>query len=320
MMRQFALPLLAFAASAGAQVPVDLPPPVSLAPPPPSETINLAVDTSTRMTVPVSIDGRGPYAFIVDTGAERTVISRELAQRLALRPGEAARLSSMSEVSDIDTVIIGQLGVGHRSVNHIQAPALSRSDLGGDGLLGVDSLQLQRVDMDFVRGEMTVTPSSRPEERWPDGTIVVTARKRHGHLMLVNASFEGERVYVIVDTGSQVTVGNTALRDRLARRGRLGPMRPIQLISVTGGRVDAGYTIAHRIMVGDAGVRNLPVAFADVDPFRQLDLTDRPALLLGMDALHLFERVSFDFANRRVRFLIRSSALTPAVQMAAASR
>jgi hypothetical protein len=117
-----------------------------------------------------------------------------------------------------------------------------------------------------------------------------------------------------------VTVGNTALRDRLARRGKLGRIRPIQLLSVTGGTVDAGYTIAHEIMVGDAGVRNLPVAFADVDPFRQLDLTDRPALLLGMDALHLFERVSFDFANRRVRFLVHSSALTPAVQMAAASR
>jgi predicted aspartyl protease len=285
----------------------------------PPETIGIAPDPSTRMTVPVRIDGRGPYGFIVDTGAERTVISRELAQTLALDAGEPATLSSMSEVSQIATVVIPNLGIGRRTVSDIHAPALSRSDLGGDGLLGIDSLQSQRVEMDFRRHQMTVTPASRAESNWPQGTIVVTARKRHGHLMLVDASFDGERVYVIVDTGSQVTVGNSALRDRLARHHRLGAMTPIHLLSVTGGLVPAQYTIAREIMVGNAGVRNLPVAFADVDPFHQLDLTDRPALLLGMDALRLFDRVSFDFANRRVRFLLPgSSALERPVRMAAA--
>jgi predicted aspartyl protease len=164
---------------------------------------------------------------------------------------------------------------------------------------------------------MTLTPSQRPVERWPEGTIVVTARKRHGHLMLVDASFDDERIYVIVDTGSQVTVGNTALRERLGRRGRLGHVTPVQLLSVTGRSVPAEYTIAREIRLGNAGVRNLPVAFADVSPFRELELTDQPAILLGMDALRLFDRVSFDFANRRVRFLVRgSSQRAPLVDMA----
>ena len=48
---------------------------------------------------------------------------------------------------------------------------------------------------------------------------------------------------------------------------------------------------------------NLPIAFADVQPFRQLRLMNRPAILLGMDALQMFERASFDFATRRVRLL-----------------
>ena len=39
------------------------------------------------MTVPVEIGGAGPYRFVVDTGAERTVISRELARELELEPG-----------------------------------------------------------------------------------------------------------------------------------------------------------------------------------------------------------------------------------------
>lgn len=50
------------------------------------------------------------------------------------------------------------------------------------------------------------------------------------------------------------------------------------------------------------------MAFADVHPFKKLGLMDRPALLLGMDALRLFERVSVDFPNRRVRLLPPGSA------------
>ena len=286
-----------------------------LAPPPHAEpeievteSLDLARDRTARMTVPVSIDGRGPYSFIVDTGSERTVISRELAEDLGLDPGRTATVHSMTEVSRIGTVVIPALEVGRRVVNDIHAPALSRRNLGAEGLLGVDSLRSQRVELDFVRQEMTVTPSRREERDWPEDTIVITARSRYGHLMLVDAEFEGERVYVIVDTGSQVTVANNALRRRLERRGRLGTLRPIELISVTGGRLQAEYGVARRIRLGNAGINNLPVAFAEVYPFRQLRLTDRPAILLGMDALRLFDRVSFDFANRRVRLLVGGSS------------
>jgi len=273
-----------------------------------TESLDLERDRTQRMTVPVSIDGRGPYSFIVDTGSERTVISRELAQDLGLDPGRTATVYSMTEVSRIDTVVIPALEVGRRTVNGIHAPALSRRNLGAEGLLGVDSLRSQRVELDFVRQEMTVTPSRREERAWPEDTIVIAARSRYGHLMLIDAEFEGERVYVIVDTGAQVTVANNALRRRLERRGRLGTLHPIELISVTGGTLQAEYGVARRIRLGNAGINNLPVAFAEVHPFRQLRLTDQPAILLGMDALRLFERVSFDFANRRVRLLVGGSS------------
>ena len=281
------------------------------------EQIDLGEDRTERMTVPVRIEGRGPYSFIVDTGSERTVISRELAAELGLDPGRTATVYSMTEVSRIGTVVIPELEVGRRTVSDIHAPALDRHDLGAEGLLGLDSLQSQRVLLDFVRGEMTVAPSRREEGRWPEGTIVVNARSRYGHLMLVDASFDGERIYVIVDTGAQVTVANNALRRRLERRRRLGELHPVRIISVTGGTMNAEYGIARRITIGGAGIRNLPVAFADVSPFRQLDLLDRPAILLGMDALRLFDRVSFDFANRRVRLLLpETSRLDREVRLA----
>ena len=293
---------LATTASVGAQQPA---PPASGEPRiEVTETLDLSIDRTERMTVPVSIGGRGPYSFIVDTGAERTVIARELADRLGLDPGRTATVYSMTETSRIGTVVIPELEVGQRTITEIHAPALARHNLGAEGMLGVDSLRSQRVDFDFLRQEMTVSPSRRvPERPWPRDTILVTARSRYGHLMITDASFDDQPIVAIIDTGSQVTVGNSALRRRLLRARRLGTLRPIELISVTGGRLDAQYGFARRIQVGGAEIRDLPVAFADVHPFRQLRLADRPAILLGMDALQLFRRVSIDFGARRVRLV-----------------
>jgi fructose-specific component phosphotransferase system IIB-like protein len=216
----------------------------------------------------------------------------------------------MSEVSEIATVIIPGLRVGNRTTEQIHAPALSRENLGASGILGVDTLQRQRVTFDFRRREMTMTPSRTREEVWPDAdTVVVTGRSLYGRLVLVDAAVDGQRVWVIIDTGSAVSVGNLALRNALARRNRLTQIAQIHMISITGGEIAAEYGFARLIRVGGLDINNLPIAFADVHPFRQLGLMNRPALLLGMDALQLFSRVSIDFPNRRVRVLIDDGAM-----------
>ena len=104
-----------------------------------SEQWNFEQDKKTeRMTVPVSIDGKGPYRFLVDTGAERTVISQELARELSLDAGVSTKLHSMTEVGRVETVVIPRLKVNTRTVKDINAPALSRDDLGAEGMLGVE--------------------------------------------------------------------------------------------------------------------------------------------------------------------------------------
>ena len=302
-MKPLAFALALAAAAAAAPILAQSPP----EPAPPAEEAGVVLDLEEerleRMTVPVSIEGKGPYRFIVDTGSERTVIARELARDLALGAGTTARVHSMTEVSQIATVVIPELEVGGRTVRSIHAPALERRNIGAEGMLGVDSLQSKRVSFDFLRQEMTVSPSRRREETWPEDTIVVTARNRFGHLVLVDASVDGQKVWVIIDTGAQVTVGNSALRRQLERKGRLGAIYPIALLSVTGGRVMADQTATKRMQLGGVEINDMPIAFADVHPFKKLGLMDRPAILLGMDVLRMFDKVSVDFANRKVRLL-----------------
>ena len=56
----------------------------------------------------------------------------------------------------------------------------------------------------------------------------------------------------------------------------------------------------------------VPVIFADASPFAELGMQDKPALLLGISALRVFDRVAIDFARGKVDFLLPdASAITP---------
>ena len=48
-------------------------------------------DRYERLTVPVMIDGQGPYRFLIDTGAQATVVTHRIVDDLGLpaRPGNA---------------------------------------------------------------------------------------------------------------------------------------------------------------------------------------------------------------------------------------
>lgn len=260
-----------------------------------------------RMTVPVSINGSRPQPFVIDTGAERSVVSRQLAGTLRLAAGPQITLTTMTGSSRVPTVVVPSLTVGPvRDVRAFNAPALEAAHMGAHGLLGIEQLRTHMVSIDFDREQISVRPSRRSGGKLsaiPVGTeeIVITARSRLGQLIVTEATFEGSKITVVLDTGSQVSMGNMALQRKL-RRVRL--KGPIEMTSVTGEKLTVNYHVAHRIGLGGVTLRELPVAFADIPPFERFGLADKPALMLGMDAMRAFRRVEIDFPDRKVRFLI----------------
>jgi predicted aspartyl protease len=273
----------------------------------PPDLVALGTDRSERMTVPVRVDGSAEIPFVIDTGAERTVISRQLADRLNLAAGPVRNLITVTGSGKVNTVLVSHLELSGTKVRGIEAPALDQAHMGAQGMLGIDSLKSRRVTIDFKKNEMKVTPSRRVEDSDPE-TIVVTARSKFGQLILVDARFLGERVRVIVDTGAQTSIGNMALLNRLQKRKKLGALQTVMLSSVTGQSVPAQYAQVDRIQIGGVDMNNIPVAFLDAEPFKRFGLANQPAMLLGMDALRLFERVSVDFANKQVRFRFGDSS------------
>lgn len=94
---------------------------------PADATLPTGMNSASRMTVPVMVNGQGPFNFVIDTGADRTVVSRELAQRLALPQGGTAKLHAMGGSSEVRLVKIDRLDVSNRTARHIKAAALPLS-------------------------------------------------------------------------------------------------------------------------------------------------------------------------------------------------
>lgn len=304
---QIAWSLLCLSASLAAAQVVPLPPSPTISPVS-RDTIALTADPDRRMTVKVLLDGKGPYSFIVDTGAQRTVVSSELAAMLALRSAGPARLHSVTGSERVSLVHIETLDIDRYRSTALRAPTITAANLGAQGLIGVDSLQKQRVTLDFRSGHMTIVPAKVREPRVDDNDIIVRAKSKAGRLVIMNAMLDDERVAVILDTGSQTSLGNEALKRRLYRHERQRPSQLIQLIDVNGGRMMATATTTSTLRIADFTLRELPIALADAHVFRELGMADKPAMLLGMDALHLFERVSIDFAKRTARFRLPEDA------------
>lgn len=273
------------------------------------DVVATRTDRQLRMTVPVHIGEAGPFRFMIDTGAQNTVLGETLADRLKLREGKGAVLSGLAGTRAVRTVTIDELVLGRRSYYGLIAPLLEEHNIGADGIVGVDSLQGQRIVIDFRADTMTID-DKRNIGREDGYDIVVVARRKSGQLIMTDARIDGVNISVVIDTGAEGSIGNLALLAALGKRG--AALTPTVLTSVTGQEVSAQMAYSKRLTVHGMEINNVAVAFADAPPFRSLGLDKKPALFLGMRELRVFRRIAIDFPSRRVFFQIPAENLRQA--------
>jgi hypothetical protein len=262
-----------------------------------------AREIDTRLSVDVKVDGHGPYRFVVDSGADTSAVGLRIANDLQLPLTTPAVLDGMTARQLVDRVKIADLTVGSTTVRDLQVPALREVDIGGDGLIGIDALVEQRLMMDFEKHLIKVEDARIPVEVLP-GEIVITARRRRGQLILTQVRASHVGLDAVIDTGSEITIGNMALRDKLLHKN-YAKVWEVDAIGVTGVKTKLQVAIIDSLQLGPVTFQDVPIAFADVPPFKLFGLADGPALLLGTDLLSNFRRVSLDFAARKIRFQLR---------------
>ena len=266
----------------------------------PPSNLKAVADLYRRMTVPIMVDGKGPFPFIVDTGANQSVISQELVTALGLAVGASEPLNGVAGVQNVQTTVTN-LGVGGRNESGVVLSILPAAAIGGTGMLGLDHLEGCELTLDFLAAVLRIDPAPVRRSREP-GEIDVRARRRAGQLIVVDADIAGIPLVAFLDSGAQSTIGNLALYEKAAKRNVANRWVQTPIISVTGQTILAQMADLPHLRIGGLGLPDWPVAFADLHTFQMWDMVSQPAILIGVDVLSRFESVSLDFAHNWVRF------------------
>jgi predicted aspartyl protease len=232
--------------------------------------------------VPVTIDGRGPFRFLLDTGSSHSAVSAALAADLALRP--VARTLVTTPVGETwrAVVRVRSLALGSLFVAEIQPSVFDGQPLAGGlpvgGVLGQDVLAGLTYTLDYPRRMLSWGGQpSRDETRvrlpleWDAGCPIVKSAPARGGRALRLIPDSGASHVVLFDQGD----------------GALPPHQDAGT-SVGVGALDAERAgravLIPALRIGEIVLRNQRGAVIDADG-RRVD---------GVLPLHAFSRVTID--------------------------
>src|SRR5215212_11871208 len=71
--------------------------------------------------VPVYLEGRGPFDFLLDTGTNSTIVTPEVAARLGLRPTDRVTLVTVAGESSLPRARLRRVTVGGSAASDVEA-------------------------------------------------------------------------------------------------------------------------------------------------------------------------------------------------------
>jgi predicted aspartyl protease len=263
------------------------------------------IDTHERLTIDVAIEGRGPFRFVVDTGADRTVVADDVAEQLFLQKGHRVLVEGIVRTIPAGTVLARSLSFGPVEKSDLMLPTLPRALIGCDGYLGLDVIDGYSVTLDFFRRALRVDyPAPLVDVRLVSSKLArVRASGPYGHLRSVNCDVDGVSATAFIDTGAQVTIGNPALLSALRRAGAShADLGSLPVTGVTGGSIDGEVTAIEQVRLRSVSFKIGYIVIAGLQIFELWGLSDTPALLVGMNYLRRFNRVTVDYGRKEFLF------------------
>ena len=260
-------------------------------------------DRSGRILAAVMVNGRGPYRFILDTGANSSALAPRVVQELRLPSVEGVQVHGVTGTAMLPAVRVESMSAGDVVLPPAVLPVLPGDIFSGaEGILGVTGMQQMRIDVDFLHDRVAIFRSGG--RRATSGYVTVRASLWQGGLLLVAGKVGSIPTQVIIDTGAERTLGNLPLRMAILEHSKSGEEFATSVFGATSDVESGTYFRAPTISIGSSRLVDLPVTFGDLHVFELWGLTSEPALVIGMDVLGRLERFIVDY--RRQEFQIKA--------------
>jgi len=258
-----------------------------------------------RVFVEVQLNGRGPFHFILDTGAGGFSIVDDVAQRLGLQVEDAGQESGMGEKKvRTGRTQIAKAQLGDLRFEDLEATVFPDGDSGNvfgkkpvDGIVGLKVFQQVVVRHDYIHMVLTFTLPDKFNYRGP-GVIVHFDRPRQ--IPVVDAELDGVRGKFGIDTGARSSL---LAYGPFVDQNKLKEKYDAKLEGVTGwgigGPVRSLLARAKELRIGEVVVRDLVIRLSTQK--KGLTTSSEMAGLIGPDVLSQFD-LTVDYSRNRLIF------------------
>jgi hypothetical protein len=252
-------------------------------------------DHRTRMYIPVFLNGKGPFAFELDSGGHFILAPKTVAGLGLTSQGAFSSTGAGDQVSKAGYVRINSVRIGTAEIADQAAKVLPLSDQVNDrvskppraGILGLELFERFRVSID--RTKQTVTLEA-PRANAPTRPWVALPITFDEDAPLVSGSFGGASGEFMIDTGD---AGSTIVEQFWAEQ--LGVAKFFDAAVSPGG--GAKLALAE-VALGPFRVTNEVVSYYGVQP-RGSEHTRTVAAVVGEPLLSRFD-LKFDYAHERL--------------------
>ena len=238
----------------------------------------VALEAAGPCVVSASLEGQ-PARMVLDTGAERTVVTRDAVARyrLALDPWVGTTMrGAAGKLDQHQNAVVSQLSLDGMDLvqrRKLSLPVTSFSLGGLAGLLGGDLLSRHVLSVDRPNGTMSLLP---PDTRLGRDAIAVKLLRRF--LVLAPVMLDGRELTALVDTGASSSLLNARGMHRMGLTPADAGRDPVVSSEAIGGRFAANRHRFGELRLGGRVISGFSMAILG---------TAEPAfdLVLGMDVL-----------------------------------
>jgi predicted aspartyl protease len=217
------------------------------------------------VVVPVLVNDEGPFEFLLDTGTNTTIITRELARQLGLRATGNLSLITLAGAEVVPRSVLDSLALGTKSIKRLE---VLFDDLSGVrsldakicGVLGQNFLSQFNYLLSYRERYIEFDEDGEMESRFAGTRLIV--EQREGKLIVSSqAMAQGqETLRLVLDSGASHLVIFASACDKLGLK-RDGPENLLASTNATNHHVMLRRL--PRLQLGSERLANLPVALIE---------------------------------------------------------
>lgn len=266
------------------------------------------IGADARITTEVFVNGRGPFRFLLDTAASRSMMFEHLRAELGLDTtgDKPLVVYGMQNVGTAVPVMVDEVRLSNEKIRGLSMGVLPNDSDPADGLLGMDALSNYLVVLDRDRLRMRLlTPDggeSADFRNWPSLALARRPVKdATASLWLMRANVSGVSVTGLLDMGSGMTILNWNAAEQLGLKRTSFPREGVpQKLRDALGTVEPVIFVQHlTFWLGGRVFTDQTVLVANCNVFRYFHLDQGPAAIIGSGLLK-DNSLAIDFVRQRL--------------------